>query len=153
MTATQPRYPTWTRFLYPLILILGLLLAFGAMLKQTQPVKPVPELAVLEPLDSSERAQRRRAEIVKAAAQQGLLTQLLKPDRVPEVYVGPLFKDTPERDREQFLGMIFAFFLVDDPGLEGLQLYDGATKAPIGRYGRGGLRLEAPGGAPQAETR
>ncbi len=153
MTSTQPGGPAWTRFLYPLILILGLFLAFGAMLKQTRPVKPVPELAVLEPLDRSERAQRQRAEVVKAAAQQGLLTQLLQPDRVPEVYIGPLFKDTPERDRELFLGMIYAFFLVEDPALDHLQLFDGATKAPIGRYTSAGLQLDRPGDAVQPETR
>lgn len=144
MNPTPPRAPAWTKFLYPLILILGLVLAFGAMLKQAQPVKPVEELAVLEPLDRSETAQRKRSEIVKAAAAQGLLTQLLDPKTVPEVYIGPLFNETPKADRELFLRMIFAFFLVKDPQLDHLLLFDGATKQPIGRYTREGLRPSEP---------
>ena len=149
MNPTQPRDPPWTKYLYALILIMGLLLAFGAMLKQAQPVKPVPELAVLDPLDRSELAQRKRSEIVKAAAQQGLLTQLLKLDAVPEVYIGPLFNKTPKEDREQFLGMIYAFFLVEDPKLDYLLLIDGASKQPIGRYTREGLTLSASAADPR----
>lgn len=149
---SSPGKPTWARFLYPLILVLGLLLAIGAMLKQAQPVKPLPELAVLEPLDRSPRAQRQRSEIVKAVAQQGFLTQLLKPDRVPEVYLGPLFQRTPERDRAVFLGMIFAFFLVEDSELDHLQLFDGSTKQPIGQYRREGIQLSGSEGAPGPRT-
>lgn len=149
MSPNVTRDPAWTKFLYPLILIVGLILAFGAMLKQSKPVKPVPELAILEPLDRSELAQRKRSGIVKAAANQGLLTQLLKPEAVPEVYIGPLFNETAKADRELFLGMIFAFFLVEDPQLDHLLLFDGATKQPIGRYTREGMQ---PFGPADAET-
>ena len=125
-----------------LVTLLGsIALAAGAVSQPAQS-KPVPPTAGASATPAE--IQPQRLALINKLIGMGVFQKIEKPRQLPYLWVKPGFYQLEFEMKQKFVGVVYAYFKTDDPGVQLVVLYDGRTGKRAGRFSEnlGGLNLD-----------
>jgi hypothetical protein len=142
--AVKAKTPPWLIAL-TVVIVLGCIAWVASTVSSQKSTSTQTTATATKPVvDNSPEMQRGRLELISELKTAGVFYKVEKPGTYAHVWVTPLFYALAFEKKQDFIGVVFAYYVSEDPKSELVLLFDSQNGKQVGKYALiyGGLEME-----------